>query len=145
MSQACGGGLYRVLWHKGWGFRIVCKTFVIFRLLVRIVLMKLLENRRGLIVGVANERSIAFGNNDRPGVMLAGAVRSYVNRYGVAPGKAVVVFGNNDNAVRTAKDLAAAGVQIHATAGDRASDQAGQRGLLATDLMPYIRRLVNAR
>lgn len=38
---------------------------------------------------------------------------------------------------------AAAGVWVHAAAGDRATDQAGQRGLLATDLMPYIRRLVN--
>ncbi|MDY6919112.1 MAG: NAD(P)H-hydrate dehydratase [Pseudomonadota bacterium] len=45
----------------------------------------------------------------------------------------------------TLEQAAASGVQIHATAGDRASDQAGQRGLLATDLMAYIRRLVNAR
>ncbi|MEE2729818.1 MAG: NAD(P)H-hydrate dehydratase [Pseudomonadota bacterium] len=43
------------------------------------------------------------------------------------------------------EQAAAAGVQIHATAGDRAVEQAGQRGLLATDLMPYIRRLVNPR
>ena len=38
---------------------------------------------------------------------------------------------------------AACGVWVHAAAGDRATHQAGQRGLLATDLMPYIRRLVN--
>ena len=38
---------------------------------------------------------------------------------------------------------AAAGVTVHAAAGERATEQAGQRGLLATDLMPYIRRLVN--
>ncbi|MBA56569.1 MAG: bifunctional ADP-dependent NAD(P)H-hydrate dehydratase/NAD(P)H-hydrate epimerase [Pseudomonadales bacterium] len=43
------------------------------------------------------------------------------------------------------EQAAAAGVQVHATAGDRAAEQAGQRGLLATDLMPYIRRLVNPR
>ena len=38
---------------------------------------------------------------------------------------------------------AARGVRVHAAAGDRATHQAGQRGLLATDLMPHIRRLVN--
>ena len=43
------------------------------------------------------------------------------------------------------EEAAAAGVQVHAAAGDRAAEQAGQRGLLATDLMPYIRRLVNPR
>jgi len=43
------------------------------------------------------------------------------------------------------EQAAAGGVQIHAAAGDRAAEQAGQRGLLATDLMPYIRRLVNPR
>ena len=70
--------------------------------------------RRSILAAGALERGIAFANNDRPGVMMASAVRSYVNRYGVAPGKAVVVFGNNDNAARTAQDLAAAGVQIAA-------------------------------
>ena len=48
-----------------------------------------------------------FGDNDRPGVMLAGAVRSYVNRFGVAPGRRAVVFADNDDAFRTATDLAA--------------------------------------
>lgn len=45
----------------------------------------------------------------------------------------------------TLEQAAAAGVKVHAAAGDRAAEQAGQRGLLATDLMPYIRRLVNLR
>lgn len=43
----------------------------------------------------------------------------------------------------TLEQAAVAGVQVHAAAGDSAAEQAGQRGLLATDLMPYIRRLVN--
>ena len=50
---------------------------------------------------------IVFGDNDRPGVMLAGAVRTYVNRFGVAPGSRAVVFADNDDAFRTAVDLAA--------------------------------------
>ena len=60
----------------------------------------------------ALERPIAFRNNDRPGIMTAGAVRAYLNRWGVSPGKAVTVFANNDDAHRTARDLAAAGVHV---------------------------------
>jgi len=54
----------------------------------------------------AIERPLTFVNNDRPGIMLAGAVRHYVNRYGVVPGRQVVVMTNNDDAYRTALDLA---------------------------------------
>jgi len=42
-------------------------------------------------------------------------------------------------------DAANAGVYIHASAGDAAAKEAGERGLLASDLMPEIRRLVNLR
>ena len=62
----------------------------------------------------AQERQIAFPMNDRPGVMTAGAVRAYLNRWGVAPGQAVTIFANNDDAHRTARDLTAAGVRIAA-------------------------------
>ena len=55
----------------------------------------------------AIERPIAFANNDRPGVMLAEAVRGFVERYGVAPGERGVVFTNNDDAYRTALALKA--------------------------------------
>jgi methylglutamate dehydrogenase subunit C len=71
-------------------------------------------SRRALLAAGATERPIAFGNNDRPGVMLAGAVRTYVNRFGVAPGKTVAVFTNNDDGWRTAADLAARGVEVTA-------------------------------
>ena len=36
----------------------------------------------------AIERPLVFSNNDRPGVMLASALRTYANRFAVAPGKA---------------------------------------------------------
>ncbi len=62
----------------------------------------------------ALERPIAFPQNDRPGIMTASAVRAYLNRYGVAPGQKVAIFGNNDNAHRTAADLTAAGVKVTA-------------------------------
>lgn len=59
----------------------------------------------------ALERPLVFANNDRPGVMLASAVRAYVNRYAVKPGSRAVVFTNNDSAYYTALDLAAIGVK----------------------------------
>ncbi len=71
-------------------------------------------SKRAVLCAGATERSIAFGNNDRPGVMLAGAVRAYANRYGVAPGKRVTVMTNNDDGWRTATDLLAKGVKVAA-------------------------------
>ena len=60
----------------------------------------------------AHERPLVFGNNDRPGVMLASAARSYVNRYAVRPGSNAVVFTNNDTAYDPALDLADAGARV---------------------------------
>ncbi|WP_092992301.1 NAD(P)H-hydrate dehydratase [Thiohalomonas denitrificans] len=40
-------------------------------------------------------------------------------------------------------EAARVGVYLHAMAGDRAAAEAGERGLLATDLIPQLRRLVN--
>ena len=62
----------------------------------------------------ALERPLAFANNDRPGVMLAGAVRTYVNRFAVLPGKRAVVVTDNDSAYATALDLHRHGVEIAA-------------------------------
>ncbi len=76
-------------------------------------------SRRAILCAGAIERPIAFGANDRPGVMLAGAVRTYANRYAVAPGKRTGVFTNNDNGWRTAVDLAAKGVEIAAVIDTR--------------------------
>ncbi len=87
----------------------------------RQVLWRIYSKRCVLTTG-ATERPIAFGNNDRPGIMLAGAVRAYANRWGVTPGKRVSVFTNNDDGWRTALDLAAKGVEITAVIDSR--DQA---------------------
>jgi ADP-dependent NAD(P)H-hydrate dehydratase / NAD(P)H-hydrate epimerase len=40
-------------------------------------------------------------------------------------------------------DAASAGALLHALAGDRAAADAGARGLLASDLLPWLRRLAN--
>jgi sarcosine oxidase subunit alpha len=74
----------------------------------------------------AHERSLAFADNDRPGVMLAGAARTYVNRYGVLPGRRAVVLTTNDSAYAAARDLAAAGVEIAAIADLRPGVQNGE-------------------
>jgi len=60
----------------------------------------------------AAERPLVFTNNDRPGVMLASAVRTYLHRFALAPIHRVVIATNNDSAYRTAVDLAAAGVAV---------------------------------
>ena len=65
------------------------------------------------------ERPIVFGDNDRPGVMLAGAVRTYLNRFAVKAGTRAVVFGNNDDALRTERDLAEFGVTVAAVVDPR--------------------------
>src|SRR3954451_8433020 len=62
----------------------------------------------------AHERPLVFADNDRPGVMLADAARTYANRFGTLPGKRAVVLTNNDSAYRAALDLADAGVGIAA-------------------------------
>ena len=62
----------------------------------------------------AIERPLVFGNNDRPGVMLASAVSQFANRYGVRPGSRAVVFTNNDSAYHTALDLHHQGVPVAA-------------------------------
>ncbi len=71
-------------------------------------------SRRAILAAGSTERPIAFGGNDRPGVMLAGAVRAYANRFAVAGGRRVGLFVNNDDGWRTAADLAAKGVRIAA-------------------------------
>ena len=67
--------------------------------------------KQAVLATGATERPIAFPMNDRPGIMMAGAVRSYLHRYGVAPGKRVAVFATNTDAHRTADDLIAAGLK----------------------------------
>ncbi len=75
--------------------------------------------RRAVLAAGALERSIAFPLNDRPGILSAAATRTYLNRYGVSPGRKVAVYGNNDDAHRTAADLAAAGVKVAAMIDSR--------------------------
>lgn len=67
----------------------------------------------------AHERPLVFENNDRPGIMLASAVRSYLNRYAVAAGQRVVISTTNDSAYTVAADLQAAGIKVAAVVDAR--------------------------
>jgi sarcosine oxidase, subunit alpha len=60
----------------------------------------------------AHERPIVFADNDRPGIMLATAGRTYLNRYAVRAGDQVVVFTTNDTAYAAALELADAGSHV---------------------------------
>ena len=78
--------------------------------------------KRVVIAAGAHERPLIFANNDRPGIMLAGAARTYVNRYGVAPGERAVIFTNNDSTNVVADDLKRAGVIVEAIVDVRAGE-----------------------
>ena len=83
-------------------------------------------SKRAILAAGATERPIAFGGNDRPGVMLAGAVRAYANRFAVGAGRRVGLFTNNDDGWRTAADLAAKGVDIAAVIDAREREPAAE-------------------
>jgi methylglutamate dehydrogenase subunit C len=76
--------------------------------------------KRAVLAAGASERPIVFPGNDRPGVMLASAVRAYLNRFAAAPASRLVVFTNNDDGWRTATDAIRAGVAIEAIVDSRA-------------------------
>ena len=75
--------------------------------------------KRSILCAGAIERSIAFGNNDRPGIMLASAVRSYANRFAVATGDKVSVYTNNDDGWNTARDLVLKNIRVVAVIDSR--------------------------
>jgi glycine cleavage system aminomethyltransferase T/NADPH-dependent 2,4-dienoyl-CoA reductase/sulfur reductase-like enzyme len=68
--------------------------------------------REAIFATGATERPIAFGGNDRPGVMMASAIQTYVNRHAVAPGNRAAIYAVCDSGHRVAADLVAAGVAV---------------------------------
>ena len=75
--------------------------------------------RRAILATGAIERPIVFGGNDRPGVMTASAVSTYVNRFAALPGRRAVVFAASDSGWQTAVDLLDAGVEVAAMVDPR--------------------------
>ncbi|HHZ09643.1 MAG TPA: sarcosine oxidase subunit alpha, partial [Rhizobiales bacterium] len=70
--------------------------------------------RRVILAAGAIERHMVFADNDRPGIMLASAGRTYLNHYGVAVGRKVGIYTSNDSAYGAAIDLKKAGVDVAA-------------------------------
>ncbi|MFG6281298.1 sarcosine oxidase subunit alpha family protein [Sphingomonas sp. S6] len=79
----------------------------------------------------AIERPLVFPDNDRPGIMLADAARTYLQQYGVAVGRTIVIVGAHDNAYRVAQEMAAAGVTIAAVADIRPRSAVSEAARLA--------------
>lgn len=75
--------------------------------------------RQVVLATGAHQRPIVFEGNDRPGVMLAAAVREYVNRYAVLPGRRTVVFTTDDSGYATALELAGVGAEVPALVDTR--------------------------
>ena len=67
----------------------------------------------------ALEKPLVFHGNDRPGVMLAGAAQTYLNRYGVKVGDNAAIVTSHDSAWYAAFDLVDAGARVSAIADTR--------------------------
>jgi len=84
--------------------------------------------KNAILATGTEERPLVFGGNDIPGIMMASAMRSYLNRFGVAPGKRTAIFTTNDSGYALARDLEAAGVELHAIIDSRADAQFAYAG-----------------
>lgn len=88
----------------------------------------------GSIVQGAPDRPVGVCSDGNPGMatggvgdLLTGVIAALIAQ-GLDPG-----------------DAAEAGVALHAASGDRAAAIGGERGLIASDLLPWLRRLTNPR
>ena len=68
--------------------------------------------RQVVLAAGATERPLVFSGNDLPGVMLASAVSTYLQRYAVAAGERLVLFTAHDRAYQTAIDWLEAGREL---------------------------------
>jgi len=88
--------------------------------------------KQTLLATGAIEQPLVFEFNDLPGIMLAGSVRQYANRFAVAAGRRVVFATNNDSAYLAALDLATAGIDVPLLLDSRANPPAAFVGALRT-------------
>ncbi|WP_075217573.1 sarcosine oxidase subunit alpha family protein [Mongoliimonas terrestris] len=87
--------------------------------------------RRAVAAAGAVERPLVFAGNDRPGVMLAGAVSTYLHRHAVAAGRRAVVATATDAGWVLARDLLAAGVSVAAVVDTRQAAPTGFEAVAA--------------
>ncbi|MEI9418488.1 sarcosine oxidase subunit alpha family protein [Mesorhizobium sp. Cs1321R2N1] len=87
--------------------------------------------RRCVLAAGAIERSIVLPGNDRPGVMMASAVRTYLTRFAAVPGRHLAVFTNNDDGWRTVEAALRDGIQAACIVDARPQVPDNQRALAA--------------
>ncbi|MGO1653930.1 MAG: 2Fe-2S iron-sulfur cluster-binding protein [Brevibacterium yomogidense] len=88
--------------------------------------------KRVVLATGAHERPLVFADNDRPGVMLAGAVRTYLNRYAVAAGQSIVLATTNDSVYELLENLHSAGIAVPVVVDSRPEPSARARAALET-------------
>jgi sarcosine oxidase subunit alpha len=96
--------------------------------------------RAVIVAGGAFERPMVFPDNDRPGVMLAGAAEKYAHAYGVAAGSRAVIGANSDSAYSVAAALQDWGIHVAAIVDCRDPQLIGADVAIA----PGTLRLANA-
>lgn len=102
----------------------------------------LVRPRRLLVAAGAIEQGLVFPDNDRPGIMQASAVRHYLNRQAVVPGREVVLFTNNDSAYQTVFDLAQNKLAVRSVIdvrGQVGADLQRRAAELGTEILPGAR------
>jgi len=78
--------------------------------------------KRAILGSGAIERPMVFGDNDRPGIMLGSAIRTYVNQFAALPGRRAVVVSSSNDGLRTAEALKNNGAEIAAVIDSRNGD-----------------------
>jgi sarcosine oxidase subunit alpha len=94
--------------------------------------------KRCVVAAGAIERPIVFAGNDTPGVMMASAMRSYINRYAATPARRIALFTNNEDGWRTAETAIAAGLQVAAVIDARPDVSPAHRSLASKGGFPVL-------
>lgn len=89
--------------------------------------------KQALLAAGALDRPIAFGGNDRPGVMSVRAHQTFTKRFAVSPASRTAYFVNNDSAWRAAFDAVEAGATVDTVVDIRSG--------IATDILARAKRL----
>ncbi|AZO16326.1 sarcosine oxidase subunit alpha [Mesorhizobium sp. M2A.F.Ca.ET.043.05.1.1] len=100
--------------------------------------------KRCVVAAGAIERPIVFAGNDTPGVMMASAMRSYINRYAATPARRIALFTNNEDGWRTAETAIAAGLQVAAVIDARPDVSPAHRSLASKGGFPVLHGSVSA-
>ncbi|MDX8452180.1 sarcosine oxidase subunit alpha [Mesorhizobium sp. VK9D] len=94
--------------------------------------------KRCVVAAGSIERPIVFAGNDTPGVMMASAMRSYINRYAATPARRIALFTNNEDGWRTAETAIAAGLQVAAVIDARPDVSPAHRSLASKGGFPVL-------